>query len=171
MGDRTKRWFLDLLKGGIEKIAVETLHVGTSDVEEANVKEAKIGQATVGDASIESVSADSPVLQGAEPGSELPLTLGEWQSTGAGTSHILIEAAAQTDGAESGRISVEVDELGGESPDYNVNVTEAPVMFPESTPIHGEVSLILAPDAQVRVVNNSDPTGSNKITTTRKVDL
>lgn len=115
---------------------------------------------TVNEITLQKASISS---QGIIPG------FGMWrQVSSERPGEVSIDATAQTDGSTEGKIIVEVDESGGTSADYSLTVVNSTAGFSGGTDVEGSTSVKLPPGAQYRVVNTSDPNGSNQIDTVRE---
>lgn len=82
-----------------------------------------------------------------------------------------IEATAETGGSAAGEVDVAVDEDGGTTADYNLRVTDAPVVGGSTAVFTDSTAFLLPAGAQYQVINQNDPATGNSIDSIREFDL
>lgn len=83
---------------------------------------------------------------------------------------VIVQATAETDGTSGGQISIDVDESGGTSADYSLNIT-APAAAADGFRNAESVLLYLPAGAQFQIRNASDPNMDNSIDNVREAVL
>jgi len=84
---------------------------------------------------------------------------------------LVVTVGVESDGTDPGRVSVDVDEDGGTTPDYSVVVgsllADAAVDVTETS----SATIVIPPGAQYQISNESDPNASNSIEAVRRFVL
>lgn len=117
-----------------------------------------------GDA-VDSGTAQSDVLVKPGTSTDPGLAFDTWRTPNANRPTLIsFEAQARTDGSTNGVVSVDVDESGGTTPDYNFRVVFAEdAMASSAADVYSSFSLIVPAGGAYRIVNDSDPSGENTI--------
>lgn len=97
-------------------------------------------------------------------------TLGSWD-TADSTRPVWLEvnATVETDGASAGHVVIDVDEDGGTTADYSVNVAFVASDNATGTQDKGYAKVYLPKGAQYQVRSVSDPNGANAVGDARQI--
>lgn len=126
-----------------------------------------------------SITTDSGTIDGSKdiPGvpsssSSGTTSFGSWQQISSSRpGFVIIDASTETDGTTRGRITLQVDESGGTTADYDVELSRADPSMDAGTVIYDTVSCIIPAGAQYQIVNSDDPNSANSIITNREFTL
>lgn len=124
---------------------------------------------------IDSLTADEATIGGGvgvgipATSSDPGLAFDTWRQPSTDNPVIVqVEATAETDGTQSGRVSLLVDESGGTTSDYSQTVSEVSGGTGSGQNVGDMATALLPAGAQYQIDNASDPENSNSIDSIRE---
>lgn len=116
---------------------------------------------------------DGRLLNDPGPTSSAAPGFGTWRQASADAPALVtVAATAETDGAASGEVLLDVDEDGDDAAEYTLSVVEVVADHAAGTAFADALAGVYLPaSAQYRVQNSSDPNANNSLDTIREVKL
>lgn len=115
---------------------------------------------------------EATYLKRAATSSDPALAFDTWRTPNANRpTHIEIETTTQTDGTTDGSILIEVDQGGGTAADYSLRASWVESNIGASSVHRNTVTFYVPAGGSYRILNNSDPSAANAISTHREFTL